>query len=151
MTNEQIEQAAIDQFITALLSSTEKDFSKRLAACIESSGVDENILDNRECQEKLHEELVKRNNNKFHALTTKQIMLWNINSHALDSITATTAEDKIKEVKLRDEISDLQDKLRDQIESLYKDIYKDQAIIDATKDVAFQAMTPEQRLKNKRK
>ena len=141
----------INQFIELLLSSTEKDFGKRLTSSIEATGVAEDVLSTKECQQKLHDELVKRNNNKFHALTTKQIMLWHISSHALDPISATTAEDKIKEVKLRDEISDLQDKLRDQIESLYKDIYKDQAIIDAVKDVAFQAMTPEQRLKNKRK
>lgn len=136
----------ISTFVQMILDDTEKNFEERLRKASEATSIDMNTPG---VKEAIHHELsFVRYNNKAQLLFTKQVMLWNINKKSLEE---TLDVDGKNDVDIRNKISDLQDKLEEKIAQLYLEISKDKAIQDVVKEQVKLTLTPEQRIKAKRK
>ena len=119
----------ISTFVQMILDDTEKNFEERLRKASEATSIDMNTPG---VKEAIHHELSFVRYNK-------------------KSLEETLDVDGKNDVDIRNKISDLQDKLEEKIAQLYLEISKDKAIQDVVKEQVKLTLTPEQRIKAKRK
>lgn len=130
----------------------EKNFDERLDEAATISGVGEDPLNNEEIKKIIHNYLsFYQYHNKFSLLFNYQVTLWRISKLFLNEVDSPDAETLTKTINFLDKMTDLSSKLEQRIENLYSEIYGDDKVIAIAKDQIKKNLTPEQRLKNKRK
>lgn len=139
--------AAELDFIDRLCSRDrdEKDFGKKLEIAQEG----ETIPWDDRMKTLLHYHLsYNLYNPKFQRLLSKQIQLWNLEKVAIDDLKA---EGLKEQVDTHGKINELADKLSEQIEVLYDDIYKSPEVIAFAQEQVKKTMSPEERIRDKQK
>lgn len=128
------------------------NFQERLEDAATMCEMDVNALDDGGIRELIHAYLsYYQYHSKYQLLLNYQITQWRIGKLFLEGIEEGDAEGLTKEITLMDKMTDLSWKLNQKIENLYSEIYGESEIIDIARDQVKKALSPEQRMKNRKK
>lgn len=137
------------RFVEFLCESQEKNFEERVQQAIKVSGANTDVLDQKPTRDLIHYYLSYfKYNNKHQLLLGKQIQLWNLQRLVIEPFDEA---DLKEEVSVHEKMNTLCDTLCQQIEQLYSEIYGAPEIQAIAQDAVKQTMSPEERLKRKKK
>lgn len=103
-------------------------------------------LQNEDVNIAIFEHLRRKASNKYILLLANQQLYWEQMQKLMQPLKGTDDDSSLKEVNLKNTISEKSEQLLERIEKLYLQIFKDQAIIDVASE-KIRMKRPEERLK----